>query len=513
MKLNAELIFEELSKNIELRKSGPARKEEHLRRPMLYFPGMKLQADHIYVARSDSLPTDTLPPSRCCIFSVGEPPTEYLSSNANIIHCSSRMDIGLVMNMIQAVFDQLEDWDLDLDRCVSENRGFQEMLDISQPFFGKNFLLVLDMNYRVLATTSEPDYVMDRDGRTPISVLARFKADPEYIKMRLSRETFLYKGKYFDHDILSNHIYLRDELWGGVSLAATEEAITNGRWTIFEHLVSKVKQYYQQNVYLFDRRVLPISTLFVKLLNGESLHEDELFRMMSRAGWKDSESYAICYVSVHEIDKRISSIPYICRQIESLLVHAFAFEYNTDIVVVLNCSKLGSAEDITGSEFRTFLKKSSFQAGISKRFLHLINLKSYYIQASYALELGKKYAQEETIYHFQQYILQYMLDRISEGMEPLSLCAPSILRLRDMDRFKGTSYIETLDTYFALSMNATHASRHLYISRSTFLERLERIKQQLEGDLDDPDHRLYLMLSLRLLHHAQDTSAIKNQEN
>jgi DNA-binding PucR family transcriptional regulator len=44
----------------------------------------------------------------------------------------------------------------------------------------------------------------------------------------------------------------------------------------------------------------------------------------------------------------------------------------------------------------------------------------------------------------------------------------------------------------------------LFIHRSTFLYRLDRIKEILQSELDDPEEIFYLELSFRLLEQEQE---------
>ena len=54
-----------------------------------------------------------------------------------------------------------------------------------------------------------------------------------------------------------------------------------------------------------------------------------------------------------------------------------------------------------------------------------------------------------------------------------------------------------------LLTNAVQSARELYIHRSTFLYRLERIRALLDSDLTDYDELLYLMISFYLLKEDQ----------
>lgn len=59
--------------------------------------------------------------------------------------------------------------------------------------------------------------------------------------------------------------------------------------------------------------------------------------------------------------------------------------------------------------------------------------------------------------------------------------------------------MKTLRVYLDHNLNTVQSAKALFIHRSTFLYRLERIKAILETDLEDPEELFYLNLSFRLL--------------
>ena len=76
-----------------------------------------------------------------------------------------------------------------------------------------------------------------------------------------------------------------------------------------------------------------------------------------------------------------------------------------------------------------------------------------------------------------------------------------ILKLQESDRTQNTDYMKTLKVYLDNQQNATQTAKELYIHRSTFLYRMERITDLLESDLQDPEEVLYLSLSFRILNY------------
>ena len=499
MYLNSSLLFEELQKTFPVKRTGPVLHDEHLHPPLLYREGMELFPDQIYIGPGDRFDEDTVPPVRCCVISVGEPPEKYLRSQAACIIVDGPLEVDVLLNQVQTIFEVFRNWELQLEDMVHQNCGIQEILNKSQPFFPGNFFLILDVNYRVLATTTEHNYVMDQNGCTPASVLTRFKKDPEYTRMRYHKGAFLYRGLYFDHDILTHHIFINDELCGTFTLTEKESPITDGRWTLFERLARIVNRFYQQRFYLLHSTALQPTAVFSQLLNGEIVSSLDLGRSLKSVGWNIEDEYVACFISIHESDKKIRSAAYLCQQLESILIYALAMEHQTDIVVILNASRIASKASHSQETFRAFLTESMLQAGVSRPFHDMMQLKNYYHQAKAAVTVGVGIDPSRPIYRFNDYLMTYMLNNIPGDIEADSLCPEGLLVMREMDRQRGSAYLRTLDTYFRTGCNATQSAKDLYVNRSTFLERMAKIWKMLDADPDDYDTRLYLMLCLRLL--------------
>ena len=79
------------------------------------------------------------------------------------------------------------------------------------------------------------------------------------------------------------------------------------------------------------------------------------------------------------------------------------------------------------------------------------------------------------------------------------LCPYGLKTLIAHDREKGTQYVRTLKCWFENDYNATRTAKALFIHRSTFLDRMERIREIGKLDLDDPGSKLHLMLMLQVL--------------
>ena len=97
--------------------------------------------------------------------------------------------------------------------------------------------------------------------------------------------------------------------------------------------------------------------------------------------------------------------------------------------------------------------------------------------------------------HAFLYFLNKLAGDKSFGTE---LLHPGLTRLRRYDERHGTDFYNTLYQYLLAERNVVATAKALFIHRNSMIYRLQRIQQLLDVDLDDPNVRLYLLLSYQI---------------
>ena len=120
-------------------------------------------------------------------------------------------------------------------------------------------------------------------------------------------------------------------------------------------------------------------------------------------------------------------------------------------------------------------------------------------QTAIALEQAFFLRNERWVIPFSTIVLDYALRKLPGDLPPGYMVAPELLELLDYDRKKGTEYFGTLRTWLLCERDIPRTSEALIIHRTTLLYRLKKIQAQTGLNLDDPDERLYLLLSLKML--------------
>ena len=102
-------------------------------------------------------------------------------------------------------------------------------------------------------------------------------------------------------------------------------------------------------------------------------------------------------------------------------------------------------------------------------------------------------------YRFDDYMMDYVLDRSIQMISPTLLCSPKLRILKQYDAHNHTELYHTLRLYLSLERNVLQTANKLFIHRSTLFYRLERIQKLAKVNLDDPQERLTLQYSFALM--------------
>ena len=123
-------------------------------------------------------------------------------------------------------------------------------------------------------------------------------------------------------------------------------------------------------------------------------------------------------------------------------------------------------------------------------------------------EAALNYIQEEDssnwFVSFSSCALSYIRECACHEFSPEMLVHPALPDLRKRDKENGTQYYETLRAFLVCERDIPQTSQQLIIHRTTLTYRLGRILEVTNLNLDDPNLRLYLLLSFHILDRASE---------
>jgi sugar diacid utilization regulator len=251
-----------------------------------------------------------------------------------------------------------------------------------------------------------------------------------------------------------------------------------------------------------------LQQIFLTLLTDPRADYVEISQQLTMEGWLSSHTYQCVLIKIGILDQKNRTLRSICSYVENTIPASCAVEHQGNAVVYINLDLCSYSWDEISQKLARFIRDSLLNAGYSRKMLGHFNFHRQYVQASIALQMGKRMEPSRWIHQFNQIALPYLLEQTTRKLPAYMVCHERLLQLKYMDDDGHTQLYETTRCYLEHHQNITRTSEALFIHRSTLLYRLEKIKEILKTDFSDPDEWFYLLLSFRLM-DLEDQSSKK----
>lgn len=420
-------------------------------------------------------------------------------------HCGTQLlvirdaSVMEVFNAILSIFEKYEAWEKSLDNILMTSADIHALIQVTAPLLA-NDITVIDKDLRVIAAASyqrNPEGQPEEVQRTapmdamPLEFVQKYRIELHESKDRRT-PFFAVDGCY------CFNLFLENQYWGNASLYPQLMPLRPSDPYIFDIFAGAVLKALRIGAIHVNRRATMLEQIAWKLLE----HDDVDFEKLSEyeAGHPDTlQGRFICMCIPLRQKSRKMSPDYICQTLRKHIPDLIIFQLEDDLIGVTDFlnSTLESREFL--EQLQTRLADLGLRAGISSRFHHLRNIRSYYQQALSAFELGITVAPRDCAYFFSDYALRYLMINSSGIFPSKYLCPSGLLALRRYDEASDVDYWKTLRCYLDAERNIAHTAKVLNIHRNTIVQRIKRIQPILELDLDDPMNRLWLRMAMWLV--------------
>lgn len=233
----------------------------------------------------------------------------------------------------------------------------------------------------------------------------------------------------------------------------------------------------------------------LKLLEGHHVSNEAIERHL----FPKSDDAQYCVVTLEPLYQTESSVfpPHLSRVLDFEFSCSRSVVFRDRAVLVIRPNMSLAKFEKTIEEIA---QRRNMRCGISNSFRRVSDLLSYYGQSLFALQTGRGLSGHFVNCIPYRIVAPYhMLQTANELCNIEHMCEPSLLYLRDYDRYNGTSWFCTLGTYILCQKDMKAAAAVLNIHRNTLQYRIDRIKNLLSDDIDDPSFIFRVSLSLRVM--------------
>ena len=409
------------------------------------------------------------------------------------------------------IYRKYHRWDEALQEAVDQRKPLRTLGLLSEPVFS-NPLFLLDASFKEIFSiinkkrypvSSEylNTYVRDDYHYLDTDHIASLRSNETFREAFLEKEPVLVSSGHPPMNSIHYNIRMGEMPIAWLCVDELGRRLCPGDFARIVHLGKYIRKAIASHHMEDFNCPESLNAAVTEILDGGSPSGVNLQLALAQFGWSEEDSY-FCLAAMPALPQSgPEALMALAVQAADISAGDFFLPYNGMAVFLFNLTKrqLSRQELIAAAE--PVLIKSGFLAGVSLPFSGIRELSLAYRQCLTLLETTDGSAAEGGCgcLLFEDHALSYAVNIIRN--DPLSgMLVPAGLRnLLSYDRDHGTKYTRCLRVFLENSMNIARTVADLYIHRNTFLYRLERIKKLLDMDLDDPDVRLLLLLSYRIL--------------
>ncbi len=433
--------------------------------------------------------------------------TDYIKrqKSQKILYISEDDSIPIVCNKVQGLFLYYQDWEEKLHKALMNHTEIEMLCKLSGHIF-YNMIHVYDRNLFLLGSANEKhsEVIWEDDKDTGKKVLSmetinNFKYEKKFKDTMSTRGVQMYDDDFSPERVMYINLWEGDQYVGRLCISETNRKFTMTDQEMAKNLAEYIRCSLKWDNDRNDQESRILESIFIKLLDDKIVDEHSLSYRLNGYDWKRHDRYICIRIKMDERDFKISSGEVTCHKLEIQFPYSFAFLYEESILMLVNTTKMDTQLQKFYSSFIIFLREGVFKAGISMVSDDFFQIREYYEQSNIALEVGQKADPMFWCYKFEDYVAAYVLIKGMKGYPARMFCPEGLTKLMAYDDTHRSELLHTLKIYLESNMNIAHASEKLYIHRSTLLYRIERIQKISGLDLQNPEIRFRILISLHLL--------------
>jgi hypothetical protein len=235
--------------------------------------------------------------------------------------------------------------------------------------------------------------------------------------------------------------------------------------------------------------------IITDLADGRLASPYELERALRIKNWKPAPFNRVVVIVMEDTPPLRSRNNYILRNLQREPASRKIARIGNELLVLEEYNKKHislAKQDIT-----KLINQHRLPAGVSNEFSRLLDLRKYYEQAQKAIRYNDK--SESTISYYRDFMLQDFLKEIQNSVDYRSYCHPGVMLLHEYDKEHHSDLCETLFLYLSCNRSTARVSDRLGIHKNTVLNRLNRITDMINFNVDDENEAFHAMLTLRLV--------------
>jgi len=466
-----------------------------------YLPDVPMVSDHAYVISADSL-GDIQPAEDITLIIYGLPDDgQYTLPDCQCLVLQSGISFGEALGLALTAMERYNGWYEKIQAELMASPDLNTICDIAYQLLN-NPILLFDPNHVLLASVDvgEHNNYLERNDSSGLMLSDEaYKVivnNPEHEDCTDVGQVYFMENPLGGNTLYTNIVCNQKEY--RLCVNDTNRGFRPGDLQICRILSDALQKAMEMDRSRETAAKADLCDLFISIFNRETVDPATCDATLLEWDWTAQDNYiCLCVEKTNVNQQFVSNDQYICSKIEELLDDACAFMFGGKVICIAHLGDELCRDDIP-ERLTDFLMDNIFIVGESEVFSNILSAADFYREACIALRSGRALQPEEFFHRFSDYSFYNLLHHGLDELSPIRYCDKNVLRLAALEDSR-VDYCDTLRTYIENDRNLLRTAELLHIHRTTLFYRLNKIKEELDADLDDPSTRLRIWISFILL--------------
>lgn len=445
----------------------------------------------------------------CFVFRARTQQLERCKSFLNAIVYDGTFMLSDVINHLLNLFLRMNSLEQEMKQMIWDGGNYNNLIDASKKMFPDSSLLLVDSAYNVIAATHEAtdknEHVnrilqqrfYDRDDLDRMAAMGYFDIGSKYL-----HPVLVVPPNICGCPVMLRSYHENGAFFSFVSCYFFDHVPTLSEQRLFKCLTEQLDSYYRTSGF-YDHSLPKRQQMIDDLIKKKNPGQDFLRDRCRALKIPQQGNFRLGYIRLGQ--NCVLKASHVALQFRAWcnIPNYGAFQYNDSVIILFRDWHSYEIVEQTGfkdnwNSMVDIVKANNGVLGISLLFTNISKFSTAFSQAESAIDVGQLSDPRGYEYHYSRYYLDDMLNCYGKKYDLSDVYVQYLDALADES---GGSYSNLLLLYHYIcsERNISLTAKKVHMHRNSIIYRLQKIQDMLELDLDNPQVRLRLMISFKIM--------------
>ena len=411
-----------------------------------------------------------------------------------VIYFSEIYELEDIVNDLTDIFHAFDTWEKDLTRLLTVESELQAFIDVSDELVGYA-ISILDYSKKTMAFSNRKN-----DDPAWIAISTGYITESHQSREVISFERIAHhSGPVQQYSTVSERWVLTSALRVNEHPVATlgfhmaakgDKRFRNGAYHIMRILITFLEKKLILNPFEFTIHGYPHEHLLKDLIEDNYSGKEQILERMHVLGIHFNAPYKI--VLIRPLVDSLTFYDHLHQDIEKDFSETISIYYERNYVCFSQ-----NTDDVRC--FSEFMNQNHGFCAVSNDFDDISKARICYLETLFTLQYGINNNLNNELLFFKDYVWEFSAKVLADSCDSDLFIGDAVNRLRNYSNENGSTLLESLRVYLLLGCNITDAAKELNIHRNTMINRISKIKEIMQCDVEDLRYRMPLIFQVQII--------------